>query len=68
MKGNREMKLPGIDNLKSMSASVSDLEDEVNQLNHRKRQLALTRNSIQDQINIKLKEIEKRKEQEENNR
>ena len=68
MKGNNKMNIAGLTYLKSIGATNEDLKEEVNQLQFEKRQLRLKMNAKQEQINTRIIEIEKRKEQEEKNK
>lgn len=64
-KGNREMKLPELNNFSSMVASVSDLKDKVNQLQAEKRAIRETMDNKQEQINqmiLEIEEMEKKQE------
>tara|TARA_R110000868_G_scaffold302895_2_gene563437 strand:+ start:403 stop:609 length:207 start_codon:yes stop_codon:yes gene_type:complete len=68
MKGNHKMNIPGLTSLKSIGATNEDLKEEVNQLQFEKRQLRLKMNNKQVQINLRIAEIDKRKQKEENNK
>lgn len=59
MRGNIEMKLPGLENFKSIHVNITDLKDKVNQLQSEKRIIRLSLNSKQAEINKLILEIEK---------
>lgn len=64
-KGNREMKLPELNKFASMTASVSDFKDKVNQLQAEKRAIRETMDNKQEQINqmiLEIEEMEKKQE------
>ena len=65
---NTEMKIPGLNNFKSIASTSTDLKDKVNELQREKRQLRLTMNAKQEQINMLLVEVEKQLFKEEKNK
>jgi len=59
MKGNTEIKILGFDKFKACAADISDLKDQANQINSKIRQQKLIANTLRNELNSVLKEIEK---------
>ena len=58
MIGNTEMKLPELNKFASITATVSDLKDKVNQLQSEKITIRKTLDAKQEEINKCITEIE----------
>ena len=53
------MKIPGLDNFKSLTASVEDMKQQVNNLQNEKILIRESLNTKQEQINSLILEIER---------
>lgn len=65
MKGNKELNIPGLRELTSISANVSDLKQEVNDINSKIKDHDTQKIKLREQLNMKLLEIEKIEKNEE---